>query len=77
MELTDKAREARNRYQRIYRLKNPDKIRKYNAQYWERKADPTGAKVRQLSKQGLSQRKIAELLGVSVGTVNRWLHTEQ
>lgn len=70
MELTDKAKETRNAYQRAYRIKNPDKIKQYNVNYWERKADPTGAKVRQLSKEGLSQRQIAEKLNISLGSVN-------
>ena len=70
MQLTDKARELRNAYQRAYRRKNPEKLQEYNIQYWERKADPIGSKVRQLSKQGLSQRAIAEKLGISAASVN-------
>ena len=38
MKLSDEARQAKNAYQRKYRLKNPDKIKQYNADYWERKA---------------------------------------
>jgi len=76
MELSDKAREARNAYQRAYRIKNPEKIKRYNIEYWERKADPVGAKVRQLSKQGLSQRVIAEKLSISLGSVNNILNAE-
>jgi len=76
MELTDKAKEARNKYQRMYRLKNPDKIRQYNIQYWEKKVDPVGTKVRQLSKQGLSQRAIAEKIGISLASVNAILNKD-
>jgi DNA-binding NarL/FixJ family response regulator len=72
--LSDKAKEARNAYQRTYRIKNPDKIKRYNADYWERKADPIGSKVRKLNEQGLSQRQIAEKLNISLGTVNTILN---
>ena len=70
MELTDKAKQARNSYQRDWRLKNSEKMKQYSANYWERKADPIGAKVRKLSNEGLSQRAIAEKLNISLGSVN-------
>lgn len=76
MELSNKAKEARNAYQRAYRIKNTDKIKQYNIEYWERKVDPIGAKVRQLSKQGLSQRQISEKLSISLGAVNAILNKE-
>jgi hypothetical protein len=42
-QLSEKARQARNAYNRAYarkwRQKNPDKCRKYTNDYWERKAD--------------------------------------
>jgi len=76
MELSEQARRLRNEYQRQYRKKNPDKLKEYNRRYWERKADPVGTKVRQLSKQGLSQRAIAEQLNISLGAVNAILNTE-
>jgi hypothetical protein len=31
-------RERLNKYQREWRAKNPDKVRKYNQRYWEKKA---------------------------------------
>ena len=74
MGLSDKARELRNAYQREWKRRNPDKIREYDVRYWERKANPVGAKVRQLSKQGLSQREIAEKLNISLGKVNNILN---
>ena len=37
-ELSQKAREARNRYAREYRKKNPEKVKRYFAGYWEKKA---------------------------------------
>ncbi len=76
MVLSEQARKLRNQYAREYRKKNPEKIKKYNIQYWERKADPIGAKVRQLRKQGLSQRAIAEKLSISLGSVNAILKAE-
>lgn len=36
--MTDKAREARNRYLREYRRRNPDRVRKWNENVWEKKA---------------------------------------
>jgi hypothetical protein len=69
MELSDKAREARNAYGREYRRNNPDKIRKYNVDYWERKAtgnqpDSIETKVIKLHNQGLSLREIASTVGI-------------
>ena len=72
--LSDKAREARNAYQRQYRRKHPEKLMQYNNNYWERKADPVGAKVRQLRDEGLSQRDIAKQLNISLGAVNAILN---
>ena len=36
MSLTDEARERRNQYQREWRKRNPDKVRKYQTTYWQR-----------------------------------------
>jgi len=73
-ELSKKGKEARNAYLRAWRRNNSDKQKQYMNDYWERKADPTGAKVRQLSKEGLSQRQIAEKLNISLGSVNAILN---
>lgn len=35
--MNDKAREERNAYMREWRKKNKEKVKKYNAAYWERK----------------------------------------
>jgi len=77
MELSDKAKELRNEYQRRYRRKNPDKLRKYNQRYWEKKAEQITPEqeARELSEQGWTQRQIAEQLNISLGTVNRYLNT--
>ena len=37
------AAEARNAYARAWRAKNPDKVRKNNANYWLRKAGKTAS----------------------------------
>jgi DNA-binding NarL/FixJ family response regulator len=76
MELSDKARQLRNQYQRQWKRKHPEKIRQYFKNYWEGKADPIGTKVRKVSRQGLCQRKIAEQLNISLGTVNAILNAE-
>lgn len=37
--MTEEARQARAKYQAEYRRRNPDKARKWNERYWERKAE--------------------------------------
>ena len=37
LRVNDKAREERNAYLRAWRKKNKDKVKKYNATYWENK----------------------------------------
>ena len=36
--LSDEARKARNAYARKWRKDNPDKVKKHNERYWEKKA---------------------------------------
>lgn len=74
--LTDKARELRNAYQQAWRIKNPDSMKQYVVNYWEKKAAGYTViqKARDLSLQGFTQREIAEQLGVSLGTVNSYLN---
>lgn len=36
--VSEEAKEQRNKNQREWRRKNPDKVQKYNTEYWERKA---------------------------------------
>lgn len=38
MELSEKAKEMRNAYQREYRRRNPEKFKRYNTDFWERQA---------------------------------------
>jgi DNA-binding NarL/FixJ family response regulator len=76
MELSEKARELKNDYQRIWRQKNREKIRQAAIRYWNKKADsfnPAEA-AKELSHQGFTQRQIAEQLNISVGTVNKILN---
>jgi len=73
--LSEQARKLRNEYQRKYRQRNPEKIRQYNVNYWEklaREGSPTD-QVKNLSSQGLTQREIAAKLDVSLGFVNKCL----
>ncbi len=37
-EMTKSARDAQREYLKAWRKKNPQKVRAYNAAYWERKA---------------------------------------
>ncbi|MDH5085199.1 hypothetical protein [Clostridium perfringens] len=37
--MDEKAREERNAYLREWRKRNKDKVKKYNNNYWERKAN--------------------------------------
>lgn len=70
---SDAARAARNAYLREWRKKNRDKTKQAYIDFWERKADPVGGKIRLLHKQGMTQRQIAEAVGVSLGKVNEIL----
>ena len=42
MNAQEAGRQARNAYAREWRAKNPDKVRKYNNDYWARKAASNG-----------------------------------
>lgn len=37
--MTEKARELCRAYQREWRAKNKDKVKKYNREYWQKKAE--------------------------------------
>lgn len=80
MELSKAARESRNQYMRAWKKKNKDKVRQHTKDYWERRAerelsDPV-FQAKQLAKRGMSQRQIADELGLSLGTVNRYLNAK-
>lgn len=76
--LSEQAREIRNAYQRAYRRRNPDKLKQYVARYWEKKAAQItpAQQAKDLHSQGYTQREISERLGISLGTVNKYLNTE-
>jgi DNA-binding CsgD family transcriptional regulator len=76
MELSEKARLARNAYQKRFRQKNPDKIRQYNVRYWEKLASDPSRRARELQSIGYTQRQIAEELKISLGAVNAYLNNE-
>ena len=42
--MSEKAAELRRQYVREYRARNKDRVRKWNAAYWERKAAQKAAK---------------------------------
>ena len=78
VKLSDEARKARNKYAREYHRKNADKIRQYNANYWERKAmeandEPIEIRVLKLHRQGFSLRDIAAKVGINHVRVSRIL----
>lgn len=43
MALTERARAARRKYQNDWRRKNKDKVRQYNNNFWEKRAEKTAA----------------------------------
>lgn len=77
IKLSDEAREARNAYQREYKRRNPDKVRQYGINYWEKKAaatwEPIEVRIYRLHDQGFSLRDIAAKVGISHMQVSRIL----
>jgi len=78
IKLSPEARAFYNRKSREWRKAHPDKVREYNTRYWEKKASlcTIEDEARELSRQGLSQRQIAERLNISLGKVNAILNAE-
>jgi len=76
--LSEQARQIRNAYQREYRRRNPEKLKRYMIEYWERKAAlyTTEERAKDLSSQGYTQREISTLLKISLGAVNKLLNKE-
>ena len=72
-----KARQKANDYQREWRRKNPDKVRQYAIDFWERKTLEENAtleeRVVELTDQGYSLREIGRKLGISHMKVQRML----
>lgn len=42
--MTDEAKKKRAEYQKAWRNKNPEKVKQYHVDYWERKAAKDGEK---------------------------------
>ena len=78
IKMSEEARKRRNEYQRKWKRNNPDKARKYNVDYWERKAtsenDNLETKILKLHEQNFSLRDIAEKTNVSHMKVSRILN---
>ena len=78
--MTPEAKKAANESLKKWRAANPDKVRQYQINYWERKVKqsagpPTEPEmtVVALHDQGLSLREIGRRLGMSHMTVKRLL----
>lgn len=73
MELSNEATKARNAYQKKWRQKNSEKIKQYNVNYWEKKANEVSVeiKIMELHKKGMSIRQIEAEIGMSKSTVHR------
>jgi ATP/maltotriose-dependent transcriptional regulator MalT len=77
-QMSEAARRKAREYQRLWRQRNPDKVRQYNINYWERKANEDNipsleTRVNDLKKQGLSLRDIGKKLNISHMKVKRLL----
>jgi hypothetical protein len=76
--MSEAARRKAREYQRLWRQRNPDKVRQNIINYWERKVNEDNIpslknKVIDLKKQGLSLRDIGKKLNISHMKVKRLL----
>jgi len=78
MELSHKAKELRNKYQREWKRKNSEKVKQYFKTYWEKKSASYSIadQAKDLHLQGYTQREIAAEMGISIGSVNKYLNKE-
>lgn len=72
-EYRSKFRDEINKYQRKWRRNNPDKVAKYNSDYWQKKANTVTIEEQAvaLRNQGYSIRDIGALLNIPKTTVSR------
>ena len=42
--MTEEAKEARRKYKRKWNKEHPDKVKEYQARYWQKKAEQAAAK---------------------------------
>lgn len=77
IKLSAEALEARRRYGREWRSRNPEKVRQYTARHWEKLAatvdEPLEVKIKKLHDQGFSLRDIAVKVGINHVQVSRIL----
>lgn len=74
--MSPEAKRAAAEYQRNWKQKNPDKVRQYIVNYWERKAkEPRNIEklVMDLHNQGKSLREIGQTIELSHMKVKRML----
>jgi hypothetical protein len=74
--MSEAARQKANEYLRRWRLKNRDKLRQYNIDYWECKANQVEtieSRVIRLHELGMSLREIGREVGLSHMKVKRLL----
>jgi DNA-binding NarL/FixJ family response regulator len=69
MKLSKEAREAKNRYLREWRKKNPEKVKASMIRFWEKKAaesnPPFFKHIMKLHEQGWAAKEIAARLEIS------------
>jgi DNA-directed RNA polymerase specialized sigma subunit len=76
--MSEDARQKANEYQRKWRLKNQDKTKQYNVDYWERKAkepESIESQIISLHDKDKSLREIGQIIGISHMKVKRILAT--
>ena len=76
--LSEKAQALKTEYLRNWRKKNPDKLKQYERNYWEKKAKAYTIEMQaiDLHIKGYSQREIARELNISIGSVNNYLNRQ-
>lgn len=77
MDISEEAKRARRLYMQEWRKKNPERVKQYTANYWERKGasvdEPIENRILKLHEQGFSLREIALKIGTNHVHVSRIL----